>query len=295
MRVANKTVYDTVKLNLAHLTDELNKANEVVATGKRITRLADDPVGLTQVLNIKSSQSNLKQLGRNIAMGKSWLTSAESALTQVQGIISDTQALTVQMATATTGAAERASQAENVQNMFDELVSLANTVVSGRYIFAGSATDTAPFSQAGAYSGDHTPFSVKLGRTTTIEVGSDGSAVFQPSGAGASDDIFQTLSDLKAALQNNSVTGIQTAMTRLNAHFDSISSQISSTGAKTLRMEMKESIFQDLGLAYTERRSNIEDADIVEAIINLKSKELAYQAALSSASKVMNLSLIDYF
>lgn len=295
MRVANKSVFDTVKLNLAHLTDELNKANEVVATGKRITRLADDPVGLTQVLNIKSSQSNLKQLGRNIAMGKSWLTSAESALTQVQGIISDTQALTVQMATATTGAAERASQAENVQNMFDELVSLANTVVSGRYIFAGSATDTAPFSQAGAYNGDHTPFSVKLGRTTTIEVGSDGSAIFQPSGVGTSDDIFQTLSDLKAALQNNSVTGIQTAMTRLNAHFDSLSSQISSTGAKTLRMEMKESIFQDLGLAYTERMSNIEDADMVEAIINLKSKELAYQAALSSASKVMNLSLIDYF
>ena len=40
--------------------------------------------------------------------------------------------------------------------------------------------------------------------------------------------------------------------------------------------------------------SRLEDADIAEAIMQLNTKELAYQAALSSSAKVMQLSLTDY-
>ena len=103
MRVSQKIIFDTVKLNLGNLTEDLNRANTVVATQKRILKLSDDPVGLTQALNIKSTLSNIEQLGRNINMGKSWLAASESALTGVQNLISDMKALCVQMASATTG------------------------------------------------------------------------------------------------------------------------------------------------------------------------------------------------
>jgi flagellar hook-associated protein 3 FlgL len=294
MRVASKTIYDTIKFNLANVTEELSKANKIVASGKRITDLSDDPVGLTQILNIRSTISNIEQLGRNINLGKSWLTASESALSSVQNLISDAKTLCVQMASATTGAAQRTSTAETVQNTLEEIASLSNTEVNGRYIFAGSKTDTAPFSTGGTYNGDNNAFTVKIGRDTTVEVGSDGEAVFQPSGAGANDDIFQTLSDLKTALENNDVSGIQTVMSKLDAHFDHISSKISDVGSKIVRMEIKENIFQDLKITNTDRLSKIEDADIAEAIIELESKELAYQAALASSAKVMELSLIDY-
>jgi flagellar hook-associated protein 3 FlgL len=294
MRVASKTIYDTIKFNLANITEEMNKANQVVTTQKRLTNLSDDPVGLTQALNIKSSLSNIEQLERNISMGKNWLTASETALSSVQNLISDAKALCVQMVSATTGAAERASAAETVQNTLEELVSLSNTEVNGRYIFAGSKTDTAPFNAGGTYNGDNNAFTVTIGRNATIEVGSDGEAVFQPSGAGANDDIFQTLNDLKAALENNNVSEIQTAMSKLNTHFDHISSKISYVGSKIARIEIKENIFQDLKITNTDRLSKIEDADIAEAIIELESKELAYQAALASSAKVMELSLIDF-
>ncbi|MEE9611426.1 MAG: hypothetical protein V3W19_09250, partial [Desulfatiglandales bacterium] len=94
MRVANKSIYEAIKFNLANITSQLNKANSMVATGKRITNLSDDPVGLTQALNIKSSLANMEQLGRNINLGKSWLATSESALSHVQNLISDTKALT---------------------------------------------------------------------------------------------------------------------------------------------------------------------------------------------------------
>jgi flagellar hook-associated protein 3 FlgL len=61
-----------------------------------------------------------------------------------------------------------------------------------------------------------------------------------------------------------------------------------------IRMEIKENILQDMDIANTERLSKIEDADIPEAIIDLKAKEVAYQAALASAAKVLNVSLVDY-
>jgi flagellar hook-associated protein 3 FlgL len=286
MRVANKSIYDSVQYNLGSISEELNKANEIATTGKSINNLSDDPVGLTQSLNIRSALSNIEQMGRNISYGNSWLTASESALTNVQNILSDTKTLCVQMASGTTGSDQRVSAAVNVQNMLDEIVSLANTDVAGNYIFAGSKTDTIPFGQDGTYNGDNNPFTIKISQNSTIEVGSDGQAVFGT--------VFSTLVDLKAALQSNDVGGIQDAMDKLGTHFDDISGKISDVGSKMNRMEIKDKIFQDLTFSNTERLSKIEDADIAEAVMNVKAAELTYQAALASSSKVMTLTLVDY-
>jgi flagellar hook-associated protein 3 FlgL len=296
MRVSNTIIYDTIKLRLSKITEELNKANTVVATGKRILKLSDDPVGLTQGLNIKSALSNIEQMGRNITLGKSWLAASESAMSQVQDVISEAKTLSVQMANSSIDASERRSAAETVQNLLEELVSLANTEVNGRYIFAGSETDTTSFNLESdntvTYHGDNNAFTVKIGKDATVEVGSDGEAVFGT--LGQPDDVFRAFDELKTALENNDISGIQAAMSDLDSRFDHVASKISDIGSKMLRMEMKENIFQDLDLTNTERLSRIEDADITEAILDLQAKELAYQAALSSASKVLQMSLLDY-
>lgn len=296
MRVTNSIIYDTIKLRLSRLTEELNKANTVVASGKRILKLSDDPVGLTQALNIKSTLSSIEQLGRNITLGKLWLASSESAMSQVQDVISEAKVLSIQMANATVSASERQSAAETVQNMLEEIVSLANTEVNGRYIFAGFETGTAPFNlesdNSVTYHGDNNAFTVKTGKDATVQVGSDGQAVFGT--FGQPDDIFKIFNDLKTALENNDVSGIEAGMGDLDSRFDQVASRISDIGSKMLRMEIKENIFQDLNLTNTERLSRIEDADITEAILDLRAKEVAYQAALSSASKVLQMSLLDY-
>ena len=290
MRVTNRSIFESIKYNLGTISDELNKANEVASTGKRINKLSDDPVGLTQSLSIQSSLANIEQMQRNIDYGQSWLNSSESALTSVSNILSDTKALCVQMASGTVGADQRAAAAENVQNNLDEIVSLANTNVNGSYIFAGSKTDTVPFDQDGTgnvtYNGDNTAFSIKISNNASIEIGSDGQAVFGT--------LFTTLSDLKTALQNNDVTGIQDAMGKLDDSMNDISAKISDIGSKTDRMDIKKNIFQDLNLTNTTRLSTIEDADMAQAIMDVSAAQLTYQAALASSSKVMSLSLVDY-
>lgn len=279
-----------VKTNLGNITEELYKANQVVSTGKRISELSDDPVGLTQALHIKASLSNIDQLGRNDNFGKTWLSASETALRNVQTIISDTKAIAVQMAGATIGSAERDSAAETVQNMLDEIVSLANTDVGGRFIFAGSNTGTVPFAMDGTYSGDNNPFTIKIGQTTTVEVGKDGEAVFKAPGL----DIFQIMTDFKTALENDDVGGIQDAIGELGGYYDHINTEISDVGSKTLRMLVKENIFNDIDISKRESLSQIEDADLAAAITELQAKELAYQAALTSSSRIMALSLADF-
>lgn len=286
MRVASRTVYDMVKFNLANIREELNRANRIVATGKRIYNLSDDPVGLVQALNIRSNLSNIDQLGRNITLGNSWLAASESALNYVHDLISEAKDLSVQMATATAGQAQRATSANNVQNILEEIVSLANTQTNGRYVFSGSKTDAAPFSPDGTYTGNNSPFSIGIGRGKTFAVGNDGNAVFG--------NIFTTLKSFKTALEANDVNGIQAAIDNLDTDFDQISNTISIVGAKASRMEIRQNIFEDLKITNTERLSKLEDADLVEAITDLRSRELSYQAALAASAKVMGLSLVDY-
>lgn len=294
MRVATRTIYDMVKFNLARITEQLNRANRVATTGKRIATPSDDPTGLQQTLNIRSGVSNIGQIRRNINMGKAWLAASESALNNILDLISDTKALSVQMSTSTTNAEQRALAAKDVQNALKEIISLANTEIDGRYIFSGSKTDTAPFDQDGTYHGDGNGFKIKIGRDATVEVGSAGSDVFQPSGAGNNGDIFRTMNDLKNALEADNVPGIQQAIENLDDLFNHVSVKISDIGSKMKRMEVKENILQDLKIANTERLAGIEDADITEAITDLRAKELAYQAALASSAQVMKLSLVDY-
>lgn len=297
MRIANQTIFDNITANLGRVTEAMWKANRVVSTAKKINQISDDPVGLVTVLDLRGSLAGIQQMGKNIEMGKTWLNSGESALTQTYDLLSDAKSLCVQMVTSTVGPSERRSAAESADGYLRQLLSLANTDVGGRHIFSGTKTDTTPFSlddednpTTVVYSGNDTAFSVKIGESLTVEVGRDGEDAFGPAGT----SIFDVLIDLKSALQNDDVGGIRAAMDEMDQYMDSVKSLVSNTGAKTLRMEAKDQILQDLRLSYTERKSGIEDADMAEAIMDLSGKELAYQAALASSSKVMSLSLVDY-
>jgi flagellar hook-associated protein 3 FlgL len=288
MRVASKSIYDGAIWNLGLTSSGMVEANETVSTAKRINNLSDDPVGLVAVLGLRSSLSNLNQMERNISMGNSWLKASESALTQVNNILTSTKELTVAMSSGNTNASQRANNVDLVDGYLKEIISLSNSTVGGRYIFGGTNTDTIPFEldTAGTqvtYSGNDIAFSINIGKDSVVPVGRDGKDVF---GANWDDsNIFKTLIDLKTSLATNDIAGIQNTMTKLDAHIKSVSANISDIGGKTIRLNVKQEIVTDLKLTDTERMSELEDADLAAAVVNLKSKELAYNAALLHQQK----------
>ena len=297
MRVANKTLYDSAIRSLTRASSDMIDANEAVSTSKKINDLSDDPVGLVSVLDLRSSISDLGQMERNISMGESWLNASESALTQLNDIITSTKELTVSMSSANVGSSERLNNANLVQGYLEEVISLANSSSGGRYIFGGTNTDTIPFTldatgSTVTYSGNSTAFSINIGKDTVIDVGQDGKDIFGENWDDS--NIFKTFIDLKTSLENNDITGIQTAMSNLDDHLQSVNGDVSEIAGKSIRLDVKSTMVADLELTNTERISNLEDADLAEAVITLKSKELAYQAALSSSAKIMEMSLVNF-
>ena len=90
------------------------------------------------------------------------------------------------------------------------------------------------------------------------------------------------------------VQAINQATADSDTVMDNLSSQISDFGARANRIIVQQQIYANLELATRENLSEKEDADMAKALLELKSKETAYQAALAAAAKTMQLSLVDF-
>ena len=185
MRVPNISLYGTSRYQLNTLTNNLRDANEVISTQKRINNISDDPIGLSQVLDLRLSIDNLSQLDRNIEMGRTWLNGSESALRSVSDQIINAKLLSTQMVNAPMSANERTDAVEQVEGIIGQILSLGNTQVNGSYIFSGIKTNIKSFSYDDetdpgkvVYHGTDTGFAIKTGTVSQLEVGRDGSKVF---------------------------------------------------------------------------------------------------------------------
>ena len=108
------------------------------------------------------------------------------------------------------------------------------------------------------------------------------------------DDSSNFLTVAGIAFDNVQVSSISDSIADLEALLNKLTDQISDFGARSNRMLVQSKIYDDLELANTENLSEKEDTDIMKAIMELRSKEIAYQAALASAAKTLELSLVNY-
>jgi flagellar hook-associated protein 3 FlgL len=185
MRVPNITLYDTSKYQLNKLTNNLRDANEVVSTQKRINYISDDPIGLSQVLDLSLSVKNLAQLDKNVEMGRTWLNGSEAALQSVSDQIINAKLLSTKMVNASMSASERADAVEQVDGIIDQIMALGNTQVNGSYIFSGTKNNIKSFTYDDKtnpgkviYNGNDTAFTIKTGQVSQLEVGRNGKKVF---------------------------------------------------------------------------------------------------------------------
>ncbi len=183
MRVANKTLFDSSMFRLGQNTEALNNSNEVMSTQKRINRLSDDPVGLTQVLDLKSALDNLEQLEKNVALGKTWLDAGDTSQDTVGDLILEAKVLAGKMVNASMSVDERNDAAVKVEMLTRQIMMLGNTQVQGNYIYGGTKTEVPPLSVDSdtgkvVYGGNDDPFKIQFSTTQTVEVGRDGKEVF---------------------------------------------------------------------------------------------------------------------
>ena len=183
MRVPNISTYVNSTYRLGTLTSDLEQANEVASTQKRINEISDDPLGLSQVLTLDNTLGSLDQITQNVSMGKSWIVSIENSLSSVNDLILEAKTDITRLANDSTTEDERKDAIERIESVIQQIVTLGNTQINGNYIFGGTDTDTIPLEYDAAsgqviYNGNDIPFEIRTDKSLGVEVGRTGNTTF---------------------------------------------------------------------------------------------------------------------
>lgn len=83
MRISTAQMHKQALSSMQRQQANVQETQLQIASGKRILKPSDDPVGAVRVLNLNSNISTVEQYSRNIAQAQAGLGYQESVLTSV--------------------------------------------------------------------------------------------------------------------------------------------------------------------------------------------------------------------
>lgn len=143
MRVTNSMINNNSLTNINSNKTLLDIMNTQMATQKKISRPSENPVIAVRALRLRSNLNDITQFyERNIPDAASWMELTESALTQVEGVITSITTLCNDAINMDMSAEDRKKSLETLKGLRDQIFAEANADSAGRYIFSGYKTDT---------------------------------------------------------------------------------------------------------------------------------------------------------
>jgi len=267
---------------------DLRAAQERALTGLRINRPSDAPTALSEVHRLDATVRSQQVFAGNAGGAGDLLAVADSALSSVADILVRAREIAVAMAGDTVGGDSRAVAAVEVRGLYEALRDAANTEFGGRYLFSGTAWDTAPFDDTGVYQGNTDEPAVQVGGDHWVTNGFDGSAVF----AGTV-DIFAALDTLATALESDDPDSVSSALGDLDAGTDQISSWRARVGTEQVLAEDAQAVAENLSSILSERLADLAEADPTETYLEISELQGAYEATLRLASTSTRQTLFD--
>lgn len=150
MRVTQNIIYSTQVNNMNSVLNKLYDST-VQSGGLRINKPSDDPLGAGRVLQSRATLSNMSLYQDNISTATGWLSTADSILSSegsVVTILTRLSELAEQGASGTYTAENREQISYELRQLYEQLMTLANTSHAGQYIFSGQKTDTQAYAAA---------------------------------------------------------------------------------------------------------------------------------------------------
>lgn len=162
---------------------KLSRTQQQVATGQKIFKPSEDPVAASRVVNLKDTLASIEQHQSNINSARARITLAEGVLNNVVESIHRVRELTIQANNDSQTESTRLFIADEVLQIQDSIISLANTTDSNNeFLFSGSLGRFKPFSRTESggfqYNGDESHREVQISRSRRIAVDDPGSEIF---------------------------------------------------------------------------------------------------------------------
>jgi flagellin-like hook-associated protein FlgL len=187
---------------------------------------------------------------------------------------------------------------------------LANDSFNGNYLFGGAASDTQPYDEDFAFTGDRDTLSqaqtsIQVGKDTTISPVLSVSATedddFFASFFKETQELIDALEEGHAGYQagdeavvNTAVTEIRLKDITMNDTADKLADNLGELAAKEMRIQLSKAHDDEWFLQTENRISQEVDADLTEVIVKLNDSRNAYQAAMKTGADMFKLSLLQY-
>ncbi len=297
-RVTQQTIQASSLRNLQANLSRMATLQAQMSSGTKLNLPSDDPSATSEVMRLNASSRQLDQFGRNASDGTSWLTTIDTALSSTTSALQRARDLTVQGGDGAYGTTSRQALATEIAGIRDDLLKQANTTFLGRTVFAGTSNagaaytvGTDPVTGAPTYTFTGTAGSSvqrQVGTDTKVRVDSDGSTVF---GNGAT-SVFATLDRIASTLNAGGDPTAQLA--ELDTHLDAITNEAASVGSRQRVLDAATSDLTSASQTVKTQTSGLQDIDLAEVIMQLKSQEVAYQGALGATGRVLQPTLMDF-
>lgn len=303
MRVTTNTFPDNLLSHLQRVTQDMNKLNEQVATGQRISKVSEDSASANRILDMQEEKNRITQFAKNAARAENI---NNTTISQLQNFIQISDRITelATLADGLKGPDGMKAYAEEVDELLEHAMQGANAKFNGEYIFGGIASGSEPFAanrdaegkitvpatgDAITYEGADEGAEFHLSETGKIRPYTDGSTNQQFA------DFINRLVTLRDAMESGATDAVTPEMRDgLVTSEDELIFALSRQGSVQMRIEFDLSLNKQRFTDLEENISAEADVDISQTVVRLTQVQNAYQASLRSAGQVLNQSLLDY-
>lgn len=274
----------------------LAQQQQQIASGRRLHQASDSPPDAAAVMEHRRQLDRMAQFTRNADNARGWIDTSDSVLVGASDVLSRSRTLTLQAVNAGQSSQGRTAIAAEVDAMADQLLSLANTTSNGRPVFAGTGATNVAFAVDGSYVGTETSVTRGVNPGTVMEVGRPGSdsfGTFDPLDP-LNGNAFQVLRATAEAIRNGDSTLMQRSVTAIDGANERVLSEVARLGSLGVRLDAMAEQRDLQSLDRSRQLSMLQDVDMAESILKLRSAESSYEATLAATSKLLSSSLLDF-
>lgn len=286
-RLSPSYLLDRSKQYMSDLANQITDAQERAITGLDVSKPSDAPGLWPEIFGVQDSIQDQGQWLDNAEYAKTLLSTVDTTLGEATSVMSESRALAVTYATDLYTAADRSEAANLVDQMREQLISLANVDVAGRHLYAGTAYDGEPFDPiTGAYSGGTATPETRVGENQWVQTGYDGGQIFSQA--------IQDLEDFANVLRTGTPDDVANLLPALGTSIDSLISSRQAAGYDMMDAQAAEVLASSLEVELNQRQSDLITADPFEAFSRLTQLQTTYDAAIRVTSQTSQTGLFNY-
>lgn len=290
--------------DLNRIQQNTDRAQREIGSGLRIAVPSDGPEQIEEILQIHSDIERTTQIAANLGRAKTEIITADTALQSAIGALEKATVLASQGASSTQSPEARVSLSLEVEGLQQQLLSISQTTVEGRYIFSGDQ-DQAPAYRLnlGAAKGVDQLLTAAATRRILDTAGNSfgisktAQELFDnlnPDSTPAANNVFAAVNNLRVALLNNDEPGIQSALASLRSSNDYLNSELEFYGVAQNRIAAASDFAASSQLQMKADLSDRQDADLGASILALTQGRSQQEAALAARAKMPQRSLFDF-